>query len=165
MCITWLQAQGLLVVDRTFASQQTSSHDGGATPSGEPLSCARAVNASQLVLVETPITDSASAYSTWSGTALPFSASSSAAGGSDVVYSTSVCVRGVDPATGRVLWSGSARYGGRLSDLDDSLAKLTCQALATAWGFRRSGQRAISSVDMCDSTRENEPRESDGSED
>ena len=51
-----------------------------------------------------------------------------------------VAVRGVDVETHQVLWSGSARYADYSNHTpSDLLVNLTCQALATAWGFQKPG--------------------------
>lgn len=62
-----------------------------------------------------------------------------------------VAVRGVHIESGRVHWSGNARYSTfETRPPKDSLANLTCQALATAWNFRPPGsKRFISSEAMC----------------
>ena len=63
----------------------------------------------------------------------------------------SVSVRGVQVKSNQVLWIGSGRYDDYLKDPEnDILAKLTCQALATAWGYRPAGQkRWVSSLGLC----------------
>lgn len=62
-----------------------------------------------------------------------------------------VAVRGVHIESGRVHWSGSARYSTfETRPPKDALANLTCQALATAWNFRPPGTKwFISSEAMC----------------
>ena len=71
-------------------------------------------------------------------------------GGSQTIYSGAVSVRGVDVETSEVLWTGNARYPQQTGGgPEDTLMKLTCQALATAWGFRPAGDQAISSQSMC----------------
>jgi hypothetical protein len=62
-----------------------------------------------------------------------------------------IAVRGVHIESGRVHWSGSARYATfETRPPKDTLANLTCQALATAWNFRPPGtERFISSEAMC----------------
>ena len=63
----------------------------------------------------------------------------------------SVSVRGVQVKSNQVMWIGSGRYADYLQDPEnDILAKLTCQALATAWGYRPAGQkRWVSSLGLC----------------
>ena len=54
----------------------------------------------------------------------------------------SVSVRAMDVGDNLLVWIGSARYSGFLKDpKNDMLARLTCQALATAWGYRQSGDK------------------------
>jgi hypothetical protein len=62
-----------------------------------------------------------------------------------------ITVRGVLIESGRIHWSGSARYATfETRPPKDTLANLTCQALATAWNFRPAGTKwFISSEAMC----------------
>ena len=62
-----------------------------------------------------------------------------------------VAVRGVHIESGRIHWSGSARYPTfETRPPKDTIANLTCQALATAWNFRPPGSKwFISSEAMC----------------
>jgi hypothetical protein len=62
-----------------------------------------------------------------------------------------VTVRGVQMESGRVHWSGSARYTTfETRPPKDTLANLTCQALATAWNFRPPGTKWFASSEaMC----------------
>jgi len=62
-----------------------------------------------------------------------------------------ITVRGVHIESGQVHWSGSARYATfETRPPKDTLANLTCQALATAWNFRPPGTKwFISSETMC----------------
>jgi hypothetical protein len=62
-----------------------------------------------------------------------------------------IAVRGVHVESGRLHWSGSAWYSTfETRPSKDTLANLTCQALATAWNFRPPGaKRFISSEAMC----------------
>jgi hypothetical protein len=62
-----------------------------------------------------------------------------------------ISVRGVEVPTGRVSWSGSARYASfETRPTKDALALLTCEALATVWGFRPAGTKwFLSSEKMC----------------
>ena len=65
-----------------------------------------------------------------------------------------VSVKGVDSITARSLWSGSARYPTFVTrPLSHLIVDLTCQALATAWGFRAPGtQSFLSNQEMCEIT-------------
>lgn len=69
------------------------------------------------------------------------------------LYSTSVSIRGLATATTQVEWRGQAEFLflGLVSAhrLDEAFHNLTCQALATAWGFRPPGQHEIASAAMC----------------
>lgn len=62
-----------------------------------------------------------------------------------------VSVRGVDVQKGWISWSGSARYATfETRPAKDAVALLTCEALATVWGFRPSGTKwFLSSEKMC----------------
>jgi hypothetical protein len=62
-----------------------------------------------------------------------------------------ISVRGVQTESGRVHWSGTARYDTfETRPPKDTLANLTCQALATAWGLREPGTKWFtSSQAMC----------------
>ncbi len=63
-----------------------------------------------------------------------------------------ISVKGVDSITARILWSGNARYPKFVnSPLSHLVVDLTCQALATAWGFREPGtQSSMSNQEMCE---------------
>ena len=65
--------------------------------------------------------------------------------------SPSVSVRGVRVNDQLLVWIGSARFSGFVKDpKNDMLARLTCQALATAWGYRKPGDKWFqSSVGLC----------------
>lgn len=66
------------------------------------------------------------------------------------LHAATVSVQGVNVNTEAVAFRGTATYaGGVTGNPQDSLAKLTCQALATAWGGRPSGNRTIHSEEMC----------------
>ncbi len=59
-----------------------------------------------------------------------------------------ISVKGVDSTTARILWSGVARYPKFVNaPIGHLIADLTCQALATAWGFSEPGDQPD---DMCD---------------
>ena len=60
-----------------------------------------------------------------------------------------VAVRGVSVRTGVVVWRGNAHYPQCVDLSRRTFQSLTCQALATAWGFRPSGQLEIPSSLMC----------------
>jgi len=77
------------------------------------------------------------------------------AGASQIIFidttSSTVSIRAVDLESGKIRWTGSAHYRDvRFKEPGDSSRKLTCQALATAWGFREPGDIFIPSQQMCD---------------
>lgn len=65
--------------------------------------------------------------------------------------SPSVSVRAVRVENNQLLWIGSGRFSGFLKDpVNDVLTKLTCQALATAWGYREPGNKgSMTSIGLC----------------
>jgi hypothetical protein len=60
-----------------------------------------------------------------------------------------VSVRGLLVESGDTALRGSAHYPHCVDLSDRTFRSLTCQALATAWGFRPSGQLDIPSSLMC----------------
>jgi hypothetical protein len=64
-------------------------------------------------------------------------------------YTVDVTVRGVNGVTNEVEWKGNAHFPPLSNPPENALVHLTCQALATAWGFRPSGQLEIPSEMMC----------------
>jgi hypothetical protein len=62
-----------------------------------------------------------------------------------------ITVRGVVIESGLIHWSGSARHSTfETRPPKDTIANLTCEALATAWNFRPSGTKWFkSSESMC----------------
>jgi hypothetical protein len=77
------------------------------------------------------------------------------AGASQIIFidttSSAVSIRAVDLESGKIGWTGSAHYRDmRIKEPGDPSMKLTCQALATAWGFREPGDIYIPSQQMCD---------------
>ena len=63
--------------------------------------------------------------------------------------SSAVSIRAVDLESGKIRWTGSAHYRDmRIKEPGDSSMTLTCQALATAWGFREPGDIYIPSQQM-----------------
>jgi len=64
--------------------------------------------------------------------------------------SASVAIRGVEVASGELIFSATARYPQQLTPAGpDTLATLTCQALETAWGLNPPGEQALSPDDGC----------------
>ena len=64
-------------------------------------------------------------------------------------FNVDVTVRGVSVSTGAVLWRGNAHYPHCVDLTKRTFQSLTCQALATAWGLRPSGQLEIPWSLMC----------------
>ena len=64
---------------------------------------------------------------------------------------TSVSVRSVELETGKIGWTGRAHYRDKkIVEPGNGNMNLTCQALATAWGFRQPGDIYNPSQQMCD---------------
>jgi hypothetical protein len=64
-------------------------------------------------------------------------------------YSISVDVRGLSVATGETTLRGYSHYPHCVDLSDKTLRNLSCQAFATAWGFRPAGQLDLPSSMMC----------------
>jgi len=142
---TWLQKRGITVLERARLKQILDEQMVRLThtPDDEAqvLRVGKILGADLVVFVDSPFT---------TGISSSFGVSAyGGSGSSATVYSTSVSIRGVNGETGEVAWTGNARYPQDFGNLDDTLAKLTCQALATAWGFRPPGHHEISSQSMC----------------
>lgn len=146
--ISWLQRQGLLIVERAqlrkiFDEQHIQlTH----TPDDEAqvLRVGKILGANVVVFLDTPVTGG----SVTSGGSFAYGNVGSSRLDSASVYSTSAWIRGVSIETGEVLWSATARYPESYANLDHTLAILTCHALATAWGYRQSGKPDVL-PDMC----------------
>ena len=67
----------------------------------------------------------------------------------DGQFYVDVAVRGVSVSTGTVVWRGNAHYPQCVDLSRRTFQSLICQALATAWGLRPSGQLEIPSSLMC----------------
>ena len=65
------------------------------------------------------------------------------------LYHVTVEVRGLSVQNGETALRGSAYYPHCVDFSEKTLRSLTCQAFATAWGFRPSGQLDIPSNLMC----------------
>lgn len=65
------------------------------------------------------------------------------------LFSVLVQVRGLSVESGDTALRGSAHYPHCVDLSEKTFRNLTCQALATAWGFRPSGQLDIPSSLMC----------------
>jgi len=67
-----------------------------------------------------------------------------------------VILRGPSVETGETVLRGSAHYPHCVDLSGETFQNLTCQAFATAWGYRPSGQLDIPSSLMC-TTGQTEP--------
>lgn len=65
------------------------------------------------------------------------------------LFNITVTVRGLSVEHQEVVLRGNAHYPQCVGDNDRTVQNLTCQALATAWGFRPSGQLEIPSHLTC----------------
>ena len=149
----WLQKRGLTIVERAklqqvFNEQQIRlTH----TPDDEAqvLRVGKLLGAEMVIFVDTSFQkELRSSY---------YADANKAEGGMHTEYSASVSIRGVNVGTSEVAWSGTARYPNPVGGIEDALAKLTCQALATAWGFRPPGQHEFASQAMCQAGERNIP--------
>jgi hypothetical protein len=124
---TWLQRQGLAVTERSLLANtlEMENMDLAHTLKDEAaiLQTAKKMGVQEVVFVDR--------------------------GGDD--RAPMISVRGVQTESGRVHWSGTARYDTfETRPPKDTLANLTCQALATAWGLREPGTKWFtSSQAMC----------------
>lgn len=125
---TWLQRQGLAVTERSLLASMLEIENIELTHTLKDevsiLQTAKKIGAQEVVFVDR--------------------------GGDD--RAPMISVRGVQAESGRVHWSGTARYGTfKTRPPKDTLANLTCQALATAWGLREPGTKWFtSSQKMCE---------------
>jgi len=65
------------------------------------------------------------------------------------LYRVSVELRGLSVHSGDTSFRGGAYYPHCVDLSDKTIRSLTCQAFATAWGFRPSGQLELPSTLMC----------------
>ncbi len=65
------------------------------------------------------------------------------------LFHVGVEVRGLSVESGDTLLRGHAHYPHCVALSDTTIRSLTCQALATAWGYRPSGQLDLPSDLMC----------------
>lgn len=142
---TWLQKRGLTIVERARLQQVFNEQAIRLTHTpdddAQVLRVGKLLGAETVVFVDTPFQKELRSS---------FTVTKAEAKGDEYAeYSTSVSIRGVNVGTSEVTWSGTARYPQPVRGLDDALAKLTCQALATAWGIRPPGQHELDSQVMC----------------
>ncbi len=146
----WLQRRGLAMVDRARLQQVLEDRRNEfaltSLDQGEIVRIVKGLGVHTLVFTK-------GEYTTEEWSLVGQMTLGGADGVVTLLRSTAVHVRGVDIDTGEVVWSGSARYRyPRLVSMErvgEALTKLTCQALATAWGVRPAGGQAISSQAMC----------------
>jgi len=162
-CITWLQKRGLRVLESSMLAAQVDT-TGAAQLSREAatsriLIAAADLGVEQVVFVESPTTNTGVSFSGQGSTTSSMSvflgsvfgsSSSQVRGEQGSRYSMFVSTRAVAVDSGIIAWTGNARFAVQLQQVDDILVRLTCQALATAWGFRPTGTKAIGSSEMCD---------------
>ena len=143
---TWLQKRGLRVVERAkllqLFEEQRIRLTHTADDEGPILRVGKLLGAEMVVFTDASVT---------SGVVSNYSVNAYGGGGrSEPVNSSAVSIRGVEVETSEVVWNGTARYPQQTGgSAEDALVKLTCQALATAWGFRPPGDQAITSQSMC----------------
>ena len=146
--INWLQRQGLRIVERAqlqrIFDEQRIQLTHTSDDEAQVLRVGKLLGANAVAFLDTPVTGGSHAK----GSSFFWQGSGGSSLDSASVYSTSAWIRGVSIETGEVLWSGTARYPESFANLDNVLAVLTCHALATAWGYRQSGQ-PDALPDMC----------------
>jgi hypothetical protein len=122
----WLERRGLVIVPRKKlrASLPSDEQHVAQVAMKQVVAAAAAAGATEVVLVETA--------------ALP-------------AFPASVIVHGLDAATGNEVWQASAWFAvAEVGHRDLKMDTLTCQALATLWGFRPAGYHEIPSATMCE---------------
>lgn len=136
---TWLQKLGVTIIERArlqqLLTEQRVALTNTADDDAQMLRLAATLGLSHLVYVDVSRVEVGMVHP-------PFNPPLT-------TYMAGVAIRGVQVKTGEVVWSGSARYRGPVSERDDYLVRLTCQALATAWGLRPPGEHPIASQAMC----------------
>lgn len=146
----WLQRRGLVIVERAqlqrIFDEQKIRLTHTPEDEGAVLTVGRLVGAQQVVFVDSPVQAGLDTPDFYTGHVPPQYTS----------YNTSVTIRGVDVESGQVRWSGHAQYVRPFQSLDLILRQLTCDALATAWGFRPTGNHEIPSQEMCEVVRANQ---------
>jgi hypothetical protein len=147
---TWLQKRGVKIVERArllqLFDEQRIRLTHTSDDEGPILRIGKLLGAGMVVFADGSASEGlASTY-----TMGPYGGT----GGSHSVYGVAVTIRGVDVESSEILWSATARYPRQVGGSpEDGLMKLTCQALATAWGFRPPGHLNISSEATCAATK------------
>lgn len=143
----WLQRRGLAVLDgervQRLLDEQHLRTTGTSLDDAQILGVGRSLRAEVVVMVKTEAHARFSSQYELLRT---------------VVYAPRVTVRGLDATSGQELWRGSAQYPEPVKNLEESIRLLSCQAMATAWGFRPPGDQKIPSVDMCEIAGTDAPR-------
>lgn len=147
MAITWLQKRGLTVVERARLKQvldeQTVRLTHTPDDEAQVLKVGKLLGADMLVFLDASASQVTQAN-------MNFSMFGGAGANVQGLYTPSVSVRGVNVETSEVNWTNHARYAQSIPNLDDALARLTCQALATAWSDNRHSTPATRSAQDCD---------------
>ena len=129
---TWLMKSGLTVVDRTKLLQYAKDHEvrlnQSRTVESDVLRMGKGIGAQLVIFISTKIS---------SGENLVFQ---SGLPTKQAIHTGAVFIRAVDVGTGEINWSGTARYVNDFSNFDDGIARLSCYALATAWGLQPNGK-------------------------
>ena len=142
---TWLLKRGLTIVERARLQQVFNEQQIRLTHTSDDeaqvLRVGKLLGAEMVIFVDTSFQkELASSY---------YVGAYGGGGGTSTVYSASVSIRGVNVETSEVTWNGTARYPNPVGGIEDAFTKLTCQALATGWGFCPPGQHEITSQAMC----------------
>jgi hypothetical protein len=138
----WLQKRGFLIAERQRIENLMKMHPYHPSEDREEQalrSVAVTAGAAQVVMIDAAIAPTPPYDS--------FDPTSRSPGRS---YSMAVWIRGLDAETGEVAWNAHASFPPTDSLLERPLEQLTCQALATVWGFRPAGYHKIASGNMCD---------------
>ncbi|MGH7232388.1 MAG: hypothetical protein ACREJU_13670 [Nitrospiraceae bacterium] len=139
MATTWLQTHGLTVIPpNRLGPLMTPELQNALTYTSDDMPIilrhAKSVHAALVLFADFDVTAEAA---------------SRAIGNFEPVHAVNVTVLGLNANTSEIEWKGNARYPPRPQLPADALVHLTCQALATAWGFRPGGQLEIPSGMMC----------------
>jgi hypothetical protein len=139
---TWLQRQGISVIERSLLAQQLDP---------EAADLTRTIDVTHTMQDEVVILRAGKK-----------------AGAEEIIFvertgdyrAPMVLVRGLDLESGRVHWSGTARYPSyQKRPIKHALTNLTCEALATAWEFRPPGTRRLTSSEaMCEVEADNKAK-------
>jgi hypothetical protein len=138
----WLQKRGFLIAERQTIETLMRMHPHHLSEDAEEQalrSVALTAGATQVVIIDTAVAQTPPHDS--------FDPTLNSPGRS---YLRAVRIRGLDAETGEVTWNAHASFPPTDSVLEMPLEQLTCQALATVWGFRPAGYHKIASANMCE---------------